>query len=125
LLEARHKLQPCFKQTVALLVFVVGNTLSNLNVAIPVRARKRHVRRKSTTPLSLQEQDMIAVVSLSTLKDLQGSALIYDSLSSSSFWMVVHFFFSFFFLVNFNMHLACLFYFQLDVRMAVRCNFYF
>lgn len=36
---------------------------------------------------------MIAVVSLSTLKDLQGSALIYDSLSSSSFWMVVHFFF--------------------------------
>jgi hypothetical protein len=93
LLEARHKLQPCFKQTVALLVFVVGNTLSNLNVAIPVRARKRHVRRKSTTPLSLQEQDMIAVVSLSTLKDLQGSALIYDSLSSSSFWMVVHFFF--------------------------------
>jgi hypothetical protein len=94
LLEARHKLQPCFK----LLVFVVGNTLSNLNVAIPVRARKRHIRRKSTTPLSLQEQDMIAaVVSLSTLKDLQGSALIYDSLSSSSSWMVVHFFFSFFF----------------------------
>jgi len=65
---------------------------------------------------------MIAVVSLSTLKDLQGSALIYDSLSSSSFWMVVHFFL---FLVNFNTHHACLFYFQLDVRMAVRCNFYF
>jgi hypothetical protein len=79
------------------MVFVVGNTLSNLNVAIPVRARKRHIRRKSTTALSLQEQDMIAVVSLSTLKDLQGSALIYDSLSSSSFWMVVHFFFFFFF----------------------------
>jgi hypothetical protein len=79
-----------------------------------------------TTALSLKEQDMIAVVSLSTLKDLQGSALIYDSLSSSSFWMVVHFFlFLFFFLVNFNTHHACLFYFQLDVRMAVRCNFYF